>query len=111
MEVGTNFFNLAIFKVRSGGKALVDALLVVVKTRKLSEILCKEICQESPAMKYINTHIEYAKSKGGRSVKACLQHTIFVFFSSCKNNDPVELEVIIDPEFLRSLLLNKCSPR
>ena len=72
-------------------------VVFVDKTRKLSEIIHKDIFQESPEMKYNDTHIESAKRKGGRSVKACLQHPIYVFFASCKNDDHVELEVIIDP--------------
>ena len=102
MEAGNNCFNLAVFKGRVGGRAFVDSLLVVVNnTRKLYGILCKDIFQASPARKYNVTHIESSKSKGGRSVKSCLQHTISVFFASCKSGYPVELEVIIDMEIFQ----------
>ena len=67
------FLNPTFIKWPGGVKAFVYALVVVVnKTLKLSEIICWDICQASPAMKYNNTHIEYSKSKGGRSVKSCL---------------------------------------
>ena len=65
MEAGINIFNLAVIKGISGGNAFVDALVVIFyKNRKLSKILCKYICQASPAIKYNDTHIESAKSKG-----------------------------------------------
>ena len=83
-----------------------DLVVVVNKTHKLSEIIYKDICQASPAMKYNDTLIKSANSKGGRSVKACLKHQISVFFAFCKNNNPVELEVIIDPA-----LFQKPSPK
>ena len=58
MEAGTNFFNPTSFEKRDGGKAVVDALLVVSdNNRKLSGILRKDICQESQAMKYNDTYI------------------------------------------------------
>ena len=102
MEADNNFFNLVILRVRGVGNEFVYALVVVFdKTRNLFEILRKYICQASPAMKYNDNHIEYAKSKGGRSVKACLQHPISVFFASCKNDDHVKLEVIIDPSLFQ----------
>ena len=72
----------------------VGSLMVVVdKTCKLSEILRRDIWQASPAMKYNDSRIESAKSKGSRSVKAWLQHPISVLLASCKNDDPFELEV------------------
>ena len=71
MEAGTIFLNLTVFKGRGGGKAFVDDLVVVDdNTCKLYEIICKDIYQASPTIKYNNIHIESAKSKGGRSVKA-----------------------------------------
>ena len=85
----------------------MDTLVVVVnKTHKLSEIIRKYICQASPAMKYNDIHIEYEKSKGGRSVKVCIKYPISVFITSCINYDSVELEIIIDPA-----LFQKTSPK
>ena len=85
----------------------MDALVVVFdKTHKLSEIIHKEICQASPEMKYNDTNIEYSKSKECWSVKAFLQHTISVLFVSCKNDDTIDLEVIID-----TALFQKPSPK
>ena len=44
MDAGNNFFNLTVIKGRSGGKEFVCALVIVVdKTRKRSEIICKDI--------------------------------------------------------------------
>ena len=58
MVAGTKFYNPTGFERRDGSKAFVDALLVFYnKTRKISGIIRKDICQSSPAMKYNGTHI------------------------------------------------------
>ena len=63
MEADNHFFNLVILRVRGVGNEFVYALVVVFdKTRNLSEILRKCICQASPAMKYNDNHIESAKN-------------------------------------------------
>ena len=69
MDAGNNVLNLTVIKGCGRGKSFVCALVNAVdKIHKLSEIICKDICQASPEMEYNDTHIESEKSKGDRSV-------------------------------------------
>ena len=102
MEAGTNFLTpLFLRDVKEARNLWMLSWLLSTRPTNFQELIYKEICQASLEIKYNNTHIEYAKIKGGRSVKYCPQHPIYAFFASCKDDDPVELEVIIYPELFQ----------
>ena len=111
MDAGNNVFNLTVIRGRSGGKAFVCALVIVVdKTCKRSEIICKDICQASPAMEYNDTHIESEKSKGGRSVKLAFSIQPLCSLHPVNTINLLSWRSSFTQHFFISLILNTCSP-
>ena len=112
MDAGNNDFNLTVIKGCGRGKSFVCALVNVVdKTRKQSEIICKDICQVSPEMEYNDTHIESEKSKGGRSVKLAFSIQPLCYLHPVNTITLLSWRSSFTQHFFISLILNTCSLR